>query len=209
MDFLLIDDHPIIRESLRLTLGALFPRAELSEAASAHEAMRVLPSRPWTIILLDLDLPDRSGLDLLRDVQSLAPAAPVLVFSGRSEAEFGRRVLAAGAQGFLSKLSSPGEIAAAVRRVLSGHKHISADLAESMLGHPAPASGAPPHAALSARELEVLRLYASGVAPADIAQRLRISAKTVSTYRTRLLEKLALATTADLIRYALQHRLAN
>ncbi len=209
MDFLLIDDHPIIRESLRLTLGALFPRAEISEAASAREAMRVLPTRPWVIILLDLDLPDRSGLDLLHDVQSLAPAAPVLVFSGRSEAEFGRRVLAAGAQGFVSKLSPPEEIHSAIRRVLSGRKHISPDLAENLIGQPSSANGAPPHAALSAREMEVLRLYATGAPPADIAQRLRISAKTVSTYRTRLLDKLALTTTADLIRYALQHRLAD
>ena len=209
MNFLLIDDHPIIRESLRLTLGALFPRAELSEAASAGEAMRVLPTRPWAVIVLDLDLPDRSGLDLLKDVQVLASGAPVLVFSGRSEAEYGRRMLAAGAMGFLSKLSTAAQIEAAVRRVLSGRKHISPDLAESIIGHPQTLAGAPPHAALSARELEVLRLYANGVAPAGIAQRLKISAKTVSTYRTRILEKLELGTTADLIRYAVQHHLAD
>ena len=114
MNFLLIDDHPIIRESLRLTLGALFPRAELSEAASAKEALRVLPTRRWAVIILDLDLPDRSGLDLLKDVQGLAPEAPVLIFSGRGEAEYGRRVLAAGAMGFLSKLSTAAQIEAAV-----------------------------------------------------------------------------------------------
>lgn len=147
------------------------------------------------MVLLDLDLPDHSGLDLLRDVRNLAPGTPVLIFSGRSETEYGRRVLAAGAMGFLSKLSPAPEIAAAVRRVLSGRKHISPDLAESIIGHP-------PHATLSTRELEVLCLYATGVAPADIAQRLKISAKTVSTYRTRILEKLVLDTTADLIRYA-------
>ena len=118
------------------------------------------------------------------------------------------RVLAAGAMGFLTKLSSPAQIEAAVRRVLSGRKHISPDLAESIIGHPQTGAGAPPHAALSARELEVLRLYATGVAPAGIAQRLKISAKTVSTYRTRILEKLELGTTADLIRYAVEHHLA-
>lgn len=209
MNFLLIDDHPIIRESLGLTLRTQFPRATITEAASAKEALAALPGRPWSVVLLDLDLPDRSGLDLLRDVQNLAPDAPVLVFSGRSETEFGRRVLAAGAQGFLSKLSPPAEIEAAVRRVLSGRKHISPDLAESLAGPARTAAGAPPHAALSTRELEVLRLYATGVAPADIAQRMKISAKTVSTYRTRLLEKLQLQTTAALIRYAVQHRLAD
>lgn len=209
MNFLLIDDHPIIRESLGLTLRTQFPGATITEAASAKEALAALPGRRWAVVLLDLDLPDRSGLDLLRDVQNLASEAPVLVFSGRSETEFGRRVLAAGAQGFLSKLSAPAEIETAVRRVLSGRKHISPDLAESIAGHPQPADGAPPHAALSTRELEVLRLYAKGVAPADIAQRMKISAKTVSTYRTRILEKLALDTTADLIRYAVQHQLAD
>lgn len=209
MNFLLIDDHPIIRESLGLTLRTQFPGATITEAASAKEALAALPGRRWAVVLLDLDLPDRSGLDLLRDVQNLASEAPVLVFSGRSETEFGRRVLAAGAQGFLSKLSAPAEIEAAVRRVLSGRKHISPDLAESIVGHPQTADGAPPHAALSTRELEVLRLYAKGVAPADIAQRMKISAKTVSTYRTRILEKLALDTTADLIRYAVQHQLAD
>ena len=209
VNFLLIDDHPIIRESLRLTLGALFPRAELSEAASAGEAMRVLPTRRWAVIVLDLDLPDRSGLDLLKDVQNLAPDAPVLVFSGRGEGEYGRRVLATGAMGFLSKLSTAAQIEAAVRRILSGHKYISPDLAESIIGHPQTMDGVPPHAALSSRELEVLKLYATGVAPAGIAQRLKISAKTVSTYRTRILEKLELGSTADLIRYAVQHHLAD
>lgn len=209
MNFLLIDDHPIIRESLGLTLRTQFPSATITEAASAKEALAALPSRRWAVVLLDLDLPDRSGLDLLRDVQNLASEAPVLVFSGRSETEFGRRVLAAGAQGFLSKLSAPAEIEAAVRRVLSGRKHISPDLAESLIGRGQSADETSPHAALSTRELEVLRLYATGVAPADIAQRMKISAKTVSTYRTRLLEKLQLQTTAALIRYAVQHRLVD
>ena len=207
MNFLLIDDHPIIRESLRLTLGTLFPEVDIAEATTAAEAMRVLPARRWAVIILDLDLPDRSGLDLLKDVQGLAPGAPVLVFSGRSEAEFGRRVLAAGAMGYLSKLSNAAQIEVAVRRVLSGRRHISPDLAESLVGRGQ--ATAPPHETLSARELEVLRLYAVGAAPGDIARRLKISAKTVSTYRTRILEKLALATTADLIRYAVQHRLAD
>ncbi len=209
MNFLLIDDHPIIRESLGLTLRMQFPSAIITEAATAKDAMAALPGRRWSVVLLDLDLPDRSGLDLLKDVRNLAPGTPVLIFSGRSEAEYGRRVLAAGAMGFLSKLTPAPEIAAAVRRVLSGRKHISPDLAESIIGHPQTADGAPPHATLSTRELEVLRLYATGVAPADIAQRLKISAKTVSTYRTRILEKLALGTTADLIRYAVQHQLAD
>lgn len=204
MHFLIIDDHPIIRQSLGLVLRALFPGAELCEADSARAAVARFPEKKWSVILLDLDLPDRSGLDLLRDARSLAPDSPVLVFSGRNEAEYGRRVLAAGARGFLSKLSPPPQIETAVRRVLAGHKHISPDLAEQLAG---PAAAAP-HDALSDRELEVLRLFAAGLSPTDAAARLNLSIKTVSTYRARLLEKLALRTTADLIRYAVDHHLA-
>ncbi len=204
MHFLIIDDHPIIRQSLGLVLRSLFPGAELCEADSAKAALGRLPEKKWSVILLDLDLPDRSGLDLLRDVRALAPGSPVLVFSGRNEADYGRRVLAAGAMGFLSKMSSPPQIETAVRRVLAGHKHISPDLAEQLVG---PAAGAALHAALSDRELEVLRLFAAGLSPTDAAARLSLSIKTVSTYRTRLLEKLGLRTTADLIRYAVDHQL--
>jgi len=205
MHFLVIDDHPIIRQSVRMTLLALFPGAELTEADSAKVALARFAEKKWTVILLDLDLPDRSGLDLLRDARSLAPASPVLVFSGRNESEYGRRVLAAGAMGFLSKMSGPAQIETAVRRVLAGHKHISPDLAEQLVGSPTTAT---PHDALSERELEVLRLCASGLSPTDIADRLGLSIKTVSTYRARILEKLGLRTTAELIRYAVDHHLA-
>lgn len=205
MHFLIIDDHPIIRQSLGLVLRSLFPGAELCEADSAKAAVNRFAEKKWSVILLDLDLPDRSGLDLLRDARSLAPASPVLVFSGRNEAEYGRRVLAAGAMGFLSKMSTPAQIETAVRRVLAGHKHISPDLAEQLVG---PAPGAAPHEALSDRELEVLRLFAAGLSPTDTAARLGISIKTISTYRARILEKLGLRTTADLIRYAVDHHIA-
>lgn len=205
MHFLVIDDHPIIRQSLGAVLRELFPGAELAEADSAKAAVARFAERNWAVILLDLDLPDRSGIDLLRDARSLAPGSPVLVFSGRNEAEYGRRVLTAGAMGFLSKLSTPVQIETAVRRVLAGRKHISPDLAEQLVGADLAAA---PHEALSDRELEVLRLFAAGLGPTDAAARLAISIKTVSTYRARLLEKLGLSTTADLIRYAVDHHLA-
>ena len=206
MHFLVIDDHPIVRQSLGLTLRALFPGADLTEADSAKAAVARFPEKKWSVILLDLDLPDRSGIDLLRDARALAPASPVLVFSGRNEAEYGRRVLAAGAMGFLSKMSPPALIETAVRRVLAGHKHISPDLAEQLIGTSPKAA---PHEALSDRELEVLRLFAAGLSPTDAAARLNLSIKTVSTYRARILEKLGLRTTADLIRYAVDHHIAS
>jgi two-component system, NarL family, invasion response regulator UvrY len=206
MHFLIIDDHPIIRQSLGLALRAHFPEAGLTEADSAKAAVARFPEKKWAVILLDLDLPDRSGIDLLRDARALAPASPVLVFSGRNEAEYGRRVLAAGAMGFLSKMSTPAQIETAVRRVLAGHKHISPDLAEQLVG--SPSAAAVLHEALSDRELEVLRLIAAGLSPTDAAARLGLSIKTVSTYRARILEKLGLRTTADLIRYAVDHHIA-
>ena len=206
MHFLIIDDHPLIRQSLGLALRAHFPDAGLAEADSAKAAVARFPEKKWAVILLDLDLPDRSGIDLLRDARALAPASPVLVFSGRNEAEYGRRVLAAGAMGFLSKMSTPAQIETAVRRVLAGHKHISPDLAEQLIGTSPKAA---PHEALSDRELEVLRLFAAGLSPTDAAARLNLSIKTVSTYRARILEKLGLRTTADLIRYAVDHHIAS
>lgn len=207
MRFLLIDDHPIVRDALKQLLLQLYSGASIAEAASAREAMEVLPQKRWDVIFLDISLPDRSGLDLVRDLQSLAPDVPILVFSGMREEEFGERMLKSGAWGFLPKCSTMSELETAVQRVRSGKKYISPDLAAKLMEsaiHPMPET---PHEALSARELEVLRLIGAGDAVSEIAARLSISVKTVSTYRTRMLEKLGLRNTAGLIRYVLKHGL--
>lgn len=207
MRFLLIDDHPLVRGGLELLLSTTFHGAEVVEAADAREAMRKIVQGPWDVVLLDIDLPDRSGLDLLHDLRAVAPTTPVLVVSGLLEEQFGERALQAGAAGFLNKATSPDELLAAIRRIRSGKKYVSADLAVRLLEQRAEPRGRLPHEALSAREFEVLRLLGDGRTVSEIAARLNLSVKTVSTYRTRVLEKLNLATTAELIRYALRHGL--
>ncbi len=184
-----------------------FSGAAVEEAGNAREAMQLITRAPWDLVILDIDLPDRSGLDLLYDLRAVAPKAPVLVVSGRCEEEFGERSLKAGAMGFLQKASPLDEILTAVRRVRAGKTYISPDLASRLLenrlspGHPTA------HTALSAREFEVLRLLGAGQTVSEIAGSLNLNVKTVSTYRTRVLEKLGLHNTAGIIRYVLQHHL--
>ena len=207
MRFLLIDDHPIVRDALKQLLVQLYAGATIAEASTAREAMETLPQKRWDVVFLDISLPDRSGLDLVRDLQSVAPQVPVLVFSGMREEEFGERVLKSGAWGFLPKCSTMGEVQTAVQRVRSGKKYISADLAAKLMEsaiHPTPETA---HEALSARELEVLRQLGAGHSVSEIADRLNLSVKTVSTYRARMLDKLGLKNTAGLIRYVVMHGL--
>jgi two-component system invasion response regulator UvrY len=207
MRFLLIDDHPLVRNSLQQVLRHHFDGCIVEEAASAGEAMAKLPAGPWNAVLLDIDLPDRSGVDLLRDVKDLAPGAPVLVLSGLCEEEFGHRALKAGAAGFVPKASPTEEIITAIGRILEGRKYISADLAEKLLGEALTGGTQAPHQSLSDREFEVLRLLGRGRSVSQIAVELGLSVKTVSTYRSRILEKLGASSTAELIRYAVEHRI--
>src|SRR5690606_28733606 len=161
----------------------------------------------WSIIFLDLDLPDRSGLDLMKDLRNLAPDCPLVVFSGMSETDAGWRAMQGGAAAFIPKGAAGEVVLEAVRRVLSGRRYVSAELAETLLQNRLQPRSATPHEALSARELEVLRLIGRGKSVTDIAQTLNLSVKTVSTYRGRILEKLGVTNTPGLIRYALTHGL--
>lgn len=207
MRFLLIEDHPLVREGLKRLLTHAFPDGTVKEASDAREAMEQVASGPWDVIFLDIDLPDRSGLDVLQDLRNIAPSAPVLILSGMLEEQFGERALEAGAAGFLSKASMMDEILTAVRRVRSGKKYISPDLGARLMEkrlNPCPKTA---HEALSVREFEVLRNLGKGRTVTEIAAVLGLSVKTVSTYRTRVLEKLGLHTTAEIIRYSLEHGL--
>jgi two-component system, NarL family, invasion response regulator UvrY len=205
--FLLIDDHPIVRELFKQVLLNTYPHATLVEASTAEEAMSLVSRGAWNLILLDIDLPDRSGLDLLGDIRALVPQAPILVVSGRLEEEFGERALRAGAQGFLSKTCPLKEFNVAVARLCSGKKYISADLASRLLESQLHPTKPTAHAALSSREFEVLRMLGQGRTVSEIAALLNLNVKTVSTYRARVLEKLGLHNTPGIIRYALQHHL--
>lgn len=207
MRFLLIDDHPIVRDGFKRLLLHSFQGATVEEAANAREAVALISRGRWDVVFLDIDLPDRSGLDLLHDLRTLAPEAPVLVVSGRLEEEFGERALKAGAMGFLQKASMMEEVLTAVRRVRLGKKYISPELASRLLENSLKPGDKSAHDALSAREFEVLRMLGEGRTVSEIAAVLNLNVKTVSTYRTRVLEKLGLHNTAEIIRYALQHGL--
>lgn len=205
--FLLIDDHPMVRDAFKRLLLLSYKGAVVEEAADAREAMELITLGPWDIVFLDIDLPDRSGLDLLQDLRSLAPEAPILVVSGMLEEEFGERAFKFGAVGFLQKASMMEEVLTAIRRVRAGKKYVSAELAARLMETSLKPECKTAHEALSAREFEVLRLLGAGRTVSEIATVLNLSVKTVSTYRTRVLEKLGLRNTAGIIRYALQHGL--
>lgn len=206
MHFLLVEDHPLMRSGLAQLLARQFSGATVTEVESAAAALDNLSSSAPDLVILDIDLPDRSGLDLLADLRSLAHNIPVLMLTAQEETEFGRRALHAGASGFVHKSSPPSEIIGAVQRLLQGKKYVSQDLATSLIDHP-DQSSLTLHQRLSTREFEVLRLLGKGSSVTDISQRLGLSVKTVSTYRSRILEKLHLQTTGELVRYAVEHHL--
>jgi len=209
MRILFVEDHSIVREGMRLVLTHHFPGCTLVEAASAQEAVTQVTKGRWDIILADIDLPDRSGIDLLADLRNLAPKTPVLILSGGAESEMGEIALRAGAAGFLPKTSRSDELATAIKRLLAGKRYITQDLAALIAGRGGQGTDQAPHLSLSPRELEVLRLLGRGLTPSGVGDRLGVSVKTVSTYRARLLEKLSLATTGELVRYAVMHGLVN
>jgi two-component system invasion response regulator UvrY len=207
MRVLAIDDHAMLLAGLSNTLAQQFPDAHFRGARTAKEGLGLIREQMWDVVLLDLDLPDRSGLDLLKDIQLAAPELPVLILSAQAANEFGLRVLKAGAAGFLSKTGDPGELGEAVRKAVSGRRHISPALAEQMLGSIDRNQDCAPHELLSEREFQVLVLLASGKSVSVVAEQLSLSVKTVSTYRTRILEKMGMKTNADITYYAIKNNL--
>jgi DNA-binding NarL/FixJ family response regulator len=208
MNVLVIDDHPLMVTGIKQSLGLHFPGCRVSGAATGGIGLQLVRQQPWDLVLLDLDLPDRSGLDLLREIRSFAPRVPVLVLSAKPENEFGLAVLKGGAQGFVSKMEAPAAIMEAIGKLLAGRRHISSRLAEKLAANLDTDTDVPPHERLSSREFQVLLLLGSGKPVSAVAGELRLSVKTVSTYRTRLLNKMGLKGNAELIRYVVERRLA-
>jgi DNA-binding NarL/FixJ family response regulator len=204
---LIADDHPIVRQGLRQILAGTTDLAVAGEAVNGQEALDQVRAGSWDVLVLDMTMPGRSGFDILKELKHDQPHLPVLVLSMHAEEQFAVRVLKAGASGYLTKENAPEELVKAIRKVVSGGKYISPGLAESLAFGLDAASGRSPHETLSDREFQVMRLMASGKTLAEIAEALSLSAKTVSTYRTRLLEKLNLKTNAELVRYALENGL--
>jgi DNA-binding NarL/FixJ family response regulator len=204
---LIADDHAVVRAGLRQFLETDQSIREIGEAATGRETLEQLRTSTWNLLLLDINMPDRSGLDVLRQVRSTHPETQVLVLSGFPERQYAVNVLRAGASGFLSKESAPEELLKAIRAVLSGRRYVSSALAELLVSELDGDAQRPLHAKLSEREFQILCKLAAGRAVSEIASELCISVKTVSTYRTRVLQKMNFKTNADLTAYALHNAL--
>lgn len=205
MKILIVDDHTVIHEGLSRILGDEFQGATFGEARHFQEAIDLVEAKHWDIVILDMDLPGRSGLELLKQIHALRPSLPVLVFSMYAEDQFAVRSLRAGAMAYVTKDSPSEHLLDAVVKLSKGRRYISPELAEKLaddLGQPVDVSLTD---VLSDREFEIMRLISSGHTTTAIANLLSLSVKTVSTYRTRTLEKLHLKTTSELIRYAIEH----
>jgi two-component system invasion response regulator UvrY len=206
---LIADDHAVFRRGLSETLGEEFSRVTFGEAKTAQETLDHVRRQDWDIVILDISMPGKSGLDILDDLHRLRPKLPVLLLSMHPEEQYARRALKSGAAGYLTKESVPDEIKEAVRRVQAGGRYVSAALAEKLAFDLRREVDTPVHELLSDREFQVLRMIASGKTVKQIADEISLSVKTVSTYRARILEKTGMKTTADLIRYALQNQLVD
>jgi len=204
---LIIDDHEVVRLGVKQILEKAFPHVKLGEADTGQKGIAAVQKESWDLAIVDISLPDQSGLELLCELHSIAPELPLMVLSLHTEEQYAVRAFRAGAMAYLTKQTVPEELARAVNQVLSGRMYVTAALGEYMAGSLTKNPTRPGHHTLSEREFEVLLLLAKGQSVRTIAQSLALSVKTVSTYRARLLDKLQLTTTAELIRYALEHRL--
>jgi len=203
---LIVDDHEIVRRGLRELLAGELEAVEAGEARNAAEAIQRLLEQAWDLVLLDLNLPGRSGFEVLEEIRRLQAGTPVLVLTSYPEQEFAVRSFKLGAAGYITKQEAADQLVTAAKRVLAGGRYVSASLAEHLAGSLGTGEEAP-HEALSPRELQVLRLIALGRSLKEVAAELGLSEKTVATYRARLAEKTGLRTNVEITRYAMKHGL--
>lgn len=206
---LVADDHAVVRKGMVQILSALDMSAQLvlDEAGCGLDALKSIESATYDFVLLDIALPDMNGLEVLKQIHQSSPDTPVLMLSVYPEKQYAIRALQSGASGYLTKESAPGELLTAVRQVLSGRRYVSESVAEALTDRLQRGESESLHAALSDREYQVLCLFGQGKSATQIAEHLSLSVKTISTYRSRILMKLELETTGELIRYALRHGL--
>lgn len=203
---LIADDHPVVREGFKQIISKADDLKVADEALSGFEVIEKIKNNQFDVVVLDLSMPGKDGLEVLKDIKILQPGLPVLILSMHPEEQVALRTFKCGASGYLNKESAPGELVNAIRKIHSGGKYVSSALAEKLV------SGfdkkvEEPHESLSDREFQVLRLLASGMDTDEIAEELFISVKTVRTYRDRILEKLDLKNNVELAHYAIKHKL--
>ncbi len=206
---LIADDHPIVRKGLKEIIEETPGMKVVDEASNGQEVLEKVFKKDINVVLLDISMPGRSGLDILRDIKKQRPKLVVLVLSMHPEEQYAVQALKEGASGYLTKESAPDELLAALRKVSSGGKYVSSSLAEKLAYALEKDGEKPPHETLSVREYEVMRLIASGKTVTEIARELFLSPKTISTYRARILEKMRMKNNAQLVRYAIKNRLVD
>ena len=206
---LITDDHALIRQGLKQILLEGFGNVEVGEAQNAHEALEQIGKNDWDAVVMDITMPGRSGLDVLREIKSAKPKLPVLFLSMHSEDQLAIRALKAGAAGFITKECAPQELVNALKQVLAGSKYISKTLVQKLASDLATDTTKPLHESLSDREYQVMCQIAAGKSATQIAEELALSVKTISTYRTRVFEKMGMKTNAELTRYAIKNALVD
>ncbi len=206
---LIIDDHAIVHRGLRQIVAEEPDMMVTGEASTGQEGLALAMAQPWDLVVLDVSMPGRGGLDVLKELKQAHPNLPVLVLSMYPEEQYATRALRLGASGYMTKESAPEELIGAIRKVVAGGRYVSASLAQALAGSVAAdrQSERPLHQSLSDREFHVLRLIASGKTVKQIADELTLSVKTISTYRARVLEKMGMKTNAELTHYAVSNRL--
>jgi DNA-binding NarL/FixJ family response regulator len=204
---LVADDHPIVRRGIRQILAETTDLHVGGEASTGPEVIGKLEQERWDVVVLDISMPDGSGIDLISDIRRLRPETRVLILTVFSEEQYAVRALRAGAAGFLTKESAPDKLVDAVRKIAGGGKYVSPELAEALASMVAGDAGGPAHERLSNREFEILKMIGSGRTVSQVADELGLSVKTISTHRTRILHKMNMKTNAELTHYVVRTRL--
>lgn len=204
---LIVDDHAIIRDGMKQVLADALNGALFGEAEDGDQALEAVSRQRWDLVLLDMTMPGKSGLETLDQIMDAQSDLRVLIVSGHPEDQYAMRALKAGAAGYITKGAAVEEIIEAIKKALAGRKYVSASLAENLVIGLNNGAATFPHESLSSREFQIMRRFGEGKSPKEIGFELEINAKTVSTYRTRILKKMKLSTNADIIRYAIQRGL--
>jgi len=207
MHILIADDHAVVRRGLREIMADALPGAAFSEAGNGDEVLSHLGKSQIAMLVLDINMPGRSGMDVLRDVKHTYPRLPVIILSCQPEEQYAVRCLRAGAAAYISKESASEELAMATKKILSGGRYVSTSLAERLIDNLDESIDKPLHELLSDREHEVMKMISAGVPLTEIGERLHVSVKTISTYRARIMEKMQMKSNADLTRYTMTHGL--
>jgi two-component system, NarL family, invasion response regulator UvrY len=204
---LTVDDHAIVRNGVKMLFEGRPEVATFGEASNAQEAAQLVRQQNWDVVVMDITLGDRSGIEVMKDLKAIRPGLPFIILSMHSEAQYARRAFKAGASGYITKDSLPDELARAIKKVAQGGKYVSPTLAEMLVMDVDRSLESDPHERLSDREFEIMRLIGSGKTVSEIARLISRSVKTVSTYRARILEKMGMRTNAEITYYVIQNKL--